>query len=181
MCFFLVRSMVKYVNLTIFSRIYAWLMFLACKNLWHNSPAKTHVSAYSLAQPIFDRLSIILSPLLYLQVQLFWLLSYIVPQSKRNKHRTIKYWVASFVSSQVSHSWSCQRLDILKINNLNPTAQGKKFLTERNCPEIFVLKQYNLTKAKHIQISFGYKYVAQHNLLMYIRYISLNKQLNNWG
>ena len=38
-----------------------------------------------LAQPVFDRLRSILSCFIYFQVLLFWLLLYIIYQSKKNK------------------------------------------------------------------------------------------------
>ena len=50
----------------------------------------TESSSSILAQPVFDRLRRILRCFIYFQVLLFWLLLYIIYQSKSNKYRTIK-------------------------------------------------------------------------------------------
>ena len=44
-----------------------------------------------LAQPVFDRLRSILICFIYFQALLFWLLLYIIYQSKRNKCRAINF------------------------------------------------------------------------------------------
>ena len=44
-----------------------------------------------LAQPVFGRLRSLLSRFVYIKVKFFWLLLYIISQSKCNKHRTIKF------------------------------------------------------------------------------------------
>ena len=46
---------------------------------------------YILAQPVFDRLRCILCCFIYFQVMLFWLLLYIIYQSKSNTYRAIKF------------------------------------------------------------------------------------------
>ena len=45
---------------------------------------------------------------------------------------------------------------------------------------MFLLLQCNLTKVKHIQISFGNEHVAKQARSIYIRYTCLKGQLNYW-
>ena len=67
-----------------------------------------HSLQHILAQPVFDHLRSILCCFIYFQVLLFWLLLYIIYQTKSNKNRALKLRVSSCKSDKAFHLESGQ-------------------------------------------------------------------------
>ena len=131
-----------------------------------------------LAQPVIERLRSILCSFTYFQVLLFWLLLYIIYQSKSNKYRAIKFWFSFYKSVKAFHLESSQWSLIQEFNNLFPTTWDKYFLSKQNSLSVLA---YKLTKAKHMQTILKNGNVVQHTRKIYTMYGNLNGQLDYLG
>ena len=125
-------------------------------NMWYNHILIAISNGNILAQPVFNRLRSILSCFVYIQIQFFYLLLYIISQSKCNKHRTIKFQAPFQESFNACHFKRCLQYVILEIYNINPTTWGNliDIFFRETVLKMCLLFHYSLTKVKQIQINY---------------------------